>query len=85
MTHAETKEVLRAELASTLYCEPDEIGDGDSFADLGLDSILGVEFIDALNKKFGLANSAEILYEHSTLETLTAFVANQSASDEVTS
>jgi polyketide synthase PksJ len=77
MTHAQITETLRAMLASVLYCAVSEVGDGDSFADLGLDSVLGVEFIDAVNKEFGLSAKAEILYQHSTVATLAAFVGGQ--------
>jgi acyl carrier protein len=35
-----------------------------SFAQMGLDSISGVEFVRDLNKRFGLSLEAEELYDH---------------------
>jgi acyl carrier protein len=41
-------------LAEALYLEPSEIDADQSFIDLGLDSIVGVEWIKTVNKDFGL-------------------------------
>lgn len=66
---------LSGSLAKALYIddagflEPDQ-----SFVDLGLDSILGVEWINAINKRFGLKIAATKVYDYPNLETFASFV-----------
>ncbi|MBB1242379.1 KR domain-containing protein [Streptomyces durbertensis] len=67
--------VLREELARTLYCEPADIDDEASFNTLGLDSILGVEFVAFLNRTHGLEEKAGVLYDHPSLGALSRHVA----------
>ncbi|MEU2394184.1 beta-ketoacyl synthase N-terminal-like domain-containing protein, partial [Streptomyces sp. NPDC007369] len=70
---------LREELARTLYCEPGDIDDEASFNTLGLDSILGVEFVAFVNQTYGLDEKAGILYDHPSLAALSRHVAGRAA------
>ncbi|NXY98151.1 acyl carrier protein [Streptomyces sp. BR123] len=70
---------LREELARTLYCEPGDIDDEASFNTLGLDSILGVEFVAFVNRTYGLDEKAGILYDHPSLTALSRHVAGRAA------
>jgi len=63
---------LREILAHVLYVQPDRISSQKSFADLGVDSILGVEFVRELNREFGVALSAATLYDYPQLDQLAA-------------
>lgn len=67
-------EYLRTSLAKALYLDPSEIDLDSSFVDLGLDSILGVEWIKEINKKLGLEISATRVYDYSTVKTLGEFL-----------
>ncbi|MEM1168906.1 MAG: beta-ketoacyl synthase N-terminal-like domain-containing protein, partial [Cyanobacteria bacterium P01_H01_bin.35] len=49
----EVKETLKQKLADAMYLEPSEIIENKKFIDLGLDSIVGVEWIDSINKHYG--------------------------------
>lgn len=61
---------LQASLAQVLYLEASDVDPDVLFTDLGMDSIIGVEWVDALNKRFGLRWSATVLYQHPTIKKL---------------
>jgi acyl carrier protein len=71
------RDMLRAEIATILYVEPAQVKDSEDFAALGLDSVLGVELVDAINAEYGLAERVEAIYEHPTLADLATYVARQ--------
>jgi acyl transferase domain-containing protein/acyl carrier protein len=74
-TTAEIRATLRAQLAEVLYTSVDEIDDDETFNALGLDSILGVEFVAFVNRTYGLDEKAGVLYDHPSLGRLAAHVA----------
>ncbi|MCH2193535.1 acyl carrier protein [Kordia sp.] len=53
-TKTQIQKRLIMSLADALYLEPSEIDAEKSFTDLGLDSIVGVEWIKTINKEFDL-------------------------------
>ena len=57
-------------MSDTLCCDPGEVGYDTPFSELGLDSILGVEFIKGINDAADLNLTADILFEHVTLQAL---------------
>ncbi len=71
----EIKEVLKQKLADALYVDPSEIVEDQKFVDLGLDSIVGVEWVSAINKHYGLDIKATKLYDYPTLLELTNYIA----------
>jgi acyl transferase domain-containing protein/acyl carrier protein len=74
-TTAEIRATLRAQLAEVLYTSVDEIDDDETFNALGLDSILGVEFVAFVNRTYGLDEKAGVLYDHPSLARLATHVA----------
>ncbi|WP_439595340.1 SDR family oxidoreductase [Falsiroseomonas sp.] len=68
----DTAEELRRLLAAALFLEPSDLDPQASFGDLGLDSILAVEFTRVVNDRFGLSLSAARLYDHANLAALAA-------------
>lgn len=72
-------ETLREQLAETLYCNAWDIAVDATFNALGLDSILGVEFVAFLNNAYGLDEKAGVLYDHPSLTALAAHIAARSA------
>ncbi|MBU8536698.1 alpha/beta fold hydrolase [Falsiroseomonas tokyonensis] len=68
----DTAEELRRLLAAALFLEPADLDPQASFGDLGLDSILAVEFTRVVNDRFGLSLSAARLYDHANLAALAA-------------
>ncbi|OHX19451.1 SDR family NAD(P)-dependent oxidoreductase [Chromobacterium sphagni] len=72
------REQLRASLAQALCAEPDELDPERPFSELGLDSVVGVEWNREINKVFGLSMPTSALYDYPTL-TLLAGHLRQSA------
>ncbi|MFJ9646077.1 phosphopantetheine-binding protein [Streptomyces sp. NPDC101206] len=68
-------EVLREHLASILGCEAGQIDPAATFNVLGVDSIVGAEFIAVVNRVFGLRERSVLLYEHPSLAAMAAYVA----------
>ncbi|MBL8214817.1 MAG: SDR family NAD(P)-dependent oxidoreductase, partial [Bryobacterales bacterium] len=74
---ASLEEKLRASLAETLFMGADEIKPETPFLDLGLDSIVAVEWIKQINRDFQLDIQAGAVYEHLNLRRFTAFLQSQ--------
>lgn len=61
-------------LSEVLYKDESSIPLDQNFIDIGLDSILCVEFIDKLNKRYNTNYTAVITYDYSTVNKLTEFL-----------
>ncbi|MGW1802889.1 phosphopantetheine-binding protein [Streptomyces sp. NPDC001984] len=66
---------LTAVLAAVLDVAPDRIDPAQPFQILGLDSLLTVEFVAAVNQHFGVRTVAAALYDHPTPAALAGHVA----------
>ncbi|REC60783.1 hypothetical protein DRF65_19435 [Chryseobacterium pennae] len=64
--------------AALLNLHTDEIGADDTFLDMGIDSISGVEFIRSVNEKFDLQLEAVLLYDYPNIKTLSVFIEKNS-------
>jgi amino acid adenylation domain-containing protein len=72
---AETlQDELAASLAEALYMEWSEIDIDKKFIDLGLDSIIGVEWIKVLNKQYGTAIPATKVYDYPSIREFAGFL-----------
>jgi acyl carrier protein len=71
----ETTNELRTLLAGVLFTEPERLEASRPLAELGLDSVLGIEFMDKVNQRFSLKVSPSKVYEHPSLERLGAYIA----------
>nr|QBM78307.1 polyketide synthase [Moorena bouillonii bAprat14] len=69
-------ETLKESLADALYADISEIEEDKKFVDLGLDSIVGVEWITNINKIYNLNIKATKLYDYPTLPDLAKYVAH---------
>jgi len=65
---------VRSALADVLMMTEDEIDDDRSFNDLGVDSVIGVELIQRLNRVLGLEAEATRLYDHPSVTRLSAYL-----------
>lgn len=61
-------------LSSVLKIHPGDIDDDIAFSDYGIDSILGVEFIQRVNKALSIGLNTAIVFEYSSLERLSRYV-----------
>ena len=50
------EEELTKSLAEVLYLQPSDVGVDDKFIDMGLDSILGVEWVSSIEKQYGVCS-----------------------------
>lgn len=64
-------------VGNILHLDRKELNPEMSFKDLGVESISGVEIIRDINRTFGLNLDAVVLYDHATINKLTAFIAAQ--------
>ena len=71
---ATVEEELRQSLAEALFIDPAEIGAQRNFVELGMDSIVGVEWIKSVNKAYGTSLTATRLYDYPTLKELAAYL-----------
>jgi acyl transferase domain-containing protein len=70
---------LATSLAQALYLDPGEIGVHVSFTDLGLDSVVGVQWVQAINKRYDLNIAATRVYDHPNIRDFAAFVRSEMA------
>jgi len=89
---ARIREVLMRTLCATLFMDAADIGEDVSFLDLGMDSIIAVQWIKAVNAELGTEMKATVLYDHSTVAALARHLllmskteATPAAEDETTS
>ncbi|MGD3110843.1 beta-ketoacyl synthase N-terminal-like domain-containing protein [Streptomyces sp. YGL11-2] len=68
---AEMLAAVKEAVAAVLMIPPDDLGDDDQFHDLGLDSILAVECIQKINKRFGGTRRSEVLRQFPSSRLLT--------------
>lgn len=63
-TGTATEDEIVAVLCSVLLLEPEQIDRSLTFVDLGVDSILAVEFVTELRTRFDGVISLDTLYDH---------------------
>ena len=68
---------LKRSLAQALYLDEANIDDDRPFVDLGLDSIVGVEWVKSINKGLGLEIGATRVYDYANLAALGVYVESQ--------
>ncbi|MEW9701811.1 beta-ketoacyl synthase N-terminal-like domain-containing protein [Paenibacillus sp. SI8] len=65
---------LAKSLAEVLYVDQDDIDSDKKFIDVGLDSIIAVEWIRVINKQYGTSISATIVYDYPTIREFVSFL-----------
>ncbi len=65
---------LRDSLADALFMQPGDIDVRRSFTELGLDSIIGVEWVKAINRRYGSELSATRVYDYPSVADLAAYL-----------
>ncbi|WP_042859469.1 beta-ketoacyl synthase N-terminal-like domain-containing protein [Dickeya sp. NCPPB 3274] len=73
----EITRLLKNSLADALYMTPEKIGNDRAFSELGLDSIIGAEWINQINKGLGIHLSATRLYDYPTIHALAEYIATR--------
>ncbi|MFD7259970.1 phosphopantetheine-binding protein [Streptomyces sp. NPDC059874] len=73
----EIVDVLREQLTAILCCDSWDVDADTPFPRLGVDSLLGAEFVAVVNRVFGLNERAVVLHEYPTLDALASYVAQR--------
>ncbi|WP_328666227.1 acyl carrier protein [Streptomyces sp. NBC_00322] len=72
---ADVLSVLREQLAETLCCDVFDIDTEATFRSLGLDPVLGAEFLDFVNGAYGIQARPAVLFDHPSLSALADHIA----------
>ena len=67
------EEELVESLAECLAIKAEDINIEENFIDMGLDSIIGVEWLEGINKKHGTTVSATKIYEYPSISKFSEF------------
>ncbi len=68
---------LKATLAEALSMSYSDIESDCKFIDMGLDSIIGVEWTQTINKRYGMEIPATTIYDYPSIKELAAFLSNE--------
>ena len=68
------QEDLTTSLAEALYMKRSDVDVDKKFTDMGLDSIVGVEWIRAINKQYGTSIKAPKIYDYLTIREFAGFL-----------
>ncbi|MCP5004461.1 MAG: polyketide synthase, partial [Planctomycetes bacterium] len=68
------EEGLKVSLAKALYMKVVDVDVEKPFIDMGLDSIVGVEWIKAINQEYGTSVSATKVYDYPTIQKFALFL-----------
>ncbi|MEV5432439.1 SDR family NAD(P)-dependent oxidoreductase [Streptomyces sp. NPDC052701] len=79
------RDELRAGLAAVLFLSESEVDPRRNFVELGLDSIIGVEWVKSINKAYGTSLTATRLYDYPSVLELAAHVEQLIPAGEVVS
>ncbi|MCP4936806.1 MAG: polyketide synthase, partial [bacterium] len=65
---------LKKSLSEMLYIKQKEIDPDEQFIDMGMDSIIGVEWIRALNEQYGISIAVTKIYDYPNISKLAVFL-----------
>ena len=75
---------IRTQIAKVLgFADPEDVDTEEKFADLGMDSLMAVEFKNNLQASFGDAISLTAAFDHPNVELLTAYISQELAESGV--
>ncbi|MFL0799415.1 MAG: amino acid adenylation domain-containing protein [Agarilytica sp.] len=74
---------LRDIVVNIVGVDEDDVDDQCAFSDLGIDSISGQRFVGEINSTYSLSLNAQILYEHTNVESLAIYILSQSKDKRV--
>lgn len=70
------QDILMDELGKQLKVDKNDINIDVPFSDYGVDSLIGVSFINGINKKLNLSLKTAILFDYIKIKTLTKYIIN---------
>ena len=76
---------MQEALSRLLDVDPSKIAPTQSFAEIGVDSLIGLRFARQLQDEFGLELELEWLYDNPSVRELSAFIDERFGAADVTS
>ena len=73
---------LTRSLAAALYLKPSDIDSEIPFVDMGLDSVIGVEWVQSLNKQYTSNLAVSCVYDYPTIRQLALFLEKEELKQE---
>src|SRR5260370_18038742 len=73
------QKALIASLAKALYMNQRDVDIDKQFIDMGLDSIVGVEWVQAINKRYEMNLTATKVYDYPNIQEMAEFVKKELA------
>ncbi|WP_437581600.1 beta-ketoacyl synthase N-terminal-like domain-containing protein [Sorangium sp. So ce887] len=73
----EVRRIVRQVVSEALKLDERSIRDDCSFADYGVDSIIGVRMMNALNKRCGVQMQTTSLFDHGSVDKLSRFIVSE--------
>ncbi len=70
------RDVIICRLSEALKVPREQIDNGIPFSDYGVDSIIGVAFVKQVNEELGLNMNTAILFDYTTVDRLTGYIAD---------
>ncbi|WP_276736064.1 type I polyketide synthase [Bacillus sp. (in: firmicutes)] len=77
ITAEELCDELTASLAAVLYMDQNEVDPDEAFIDIGMDSITGLEWIKAINKRYGTSLNVTKVYDYPTTRDFAVYLAHE--------
>ena len=67
-------EELKTSLSEAVHTNRDDIEEDEKFVDMGLDSIMGVEWLKAINKRYGTSLKTAKIYDYPSIREFAGFL-----------
>jgi len=74
---------LTVSLAATLGMDPGDLDPDEKFIDIGLDSVTGVEWVQAINRRYNVTLTATRVYDYPNLGEFAKYLAKQVSLDNM--
>jgi acyl carrier protein len=71
------REELKTSLAEVLRMKPDDVDVDIEFVDMGLDSVTGVEWIQAINKQYGTSIQSTRIYDYPSINKMANYLVKE--------
>ena len=79
----EIEKVLKETITELLERSSDTLDLGASFLELGINSVLAVELVEAMNQKLGIELGVEVMFDYRDAKELTAFIFQQYGKEDL--
>ncbi len=76
------RETLVKKLSESLKMDPEQVDFDEPFAEYGVDSITGVQFVQGLNEALGIELDTTVLFDHRSVNKLAAHIVSERVEEQ---